>query len=48
MFGKCDIHRVVLHNEVLRLRSLASTMLQRVADIDDEIKGLDEEQTKAK
>lgn len=47
VFGKCEIHRVVLNNEVLRLRSLASTMLQRVADIDDEIKALDEEQTKA-
>lgn len=47
VFGKCEIHRVVLHNEVLRLRSLASTMLQRVADIEDEIKALDEDQTKA-
>lgn len=47
VFGKSEINRIVLNNEALRLRTLASTMYKRVAGIEYEIKKLDEEQSNA-
>lgn len=47
VFGKSEIHRIVLSNEELRLKTLASTMYKRVAEIEEEIKKLDEDQAKA-